>query len=151
MLKKVAQFARLPLLLIVFVALALPEIAQASSLLCRSDPVVILSNGMTLDMGATISTLPMQVTEVHYELHVPAGVTAVIVIRTPAWLTSQETFTVYDDQQPEQYQTVTTVHTSLGDAAVMADTSLVSLLNIHLGYYAVSGKEGDRLALSFSN
>jgi len=135
---------------VLLAALILPQTAQAY-LMCRSDPVVILSNGMILDLDADISTLPMQVKEVHYELHLPQGVRVLAVIRTRAWLTSQETFTVYADQNPQQYQTVTTVHTTVGNATVSAVAILVSALNIKLGFYQVLGSEGDALTLSFSN
>jgi hypothetical protein len=135
--------------LILILAFVLPNAAQAS-LLCRSDPVVILSNGMVLDIGASISSLPMQVREVHYELHVPAGVSLVTAIHTPAWLTSQETFTVIADQQPKQYQVVTTVYTSVGNATVVADTVLVSALKLRLGQFSVSGLEGQALRVMFN-
>ncbi|HVU11189.1 MAG TPA: hypothetical protein VHD90_07915 [Phototrophicaceae bacterium] len=148
--KKAARSLFVQLLLALSLLAILSGAAQAS-MLCRSDPVVILSNGMTLDLGASISVLPWQVREVHYELHVPVGVSMIAAIRTPAWLTSQETFAVVADQQPKQYEAITTVYTSDGNAQVTADTTLVSLLNIKLGHYSVSGLEGRALALWFHN
>jgi hypothetical protein len=150
MFKVAATRARFSLLIVLLAILILPQTAQAY-LMCRSDPVVILSNGMILDLDADISTLPTQVKEVHYELHLPEGVSVVAVIRTRAWLTSQETFTVFSDQNPQQYQTVTTVHTTVGNASVSAVATLVSALNIKLGFYRVLGQEGDALTLSFNN
>ncbi len=148
--KKAARSLFIQLLTALSLLAILSGAAQAS-LLCRSDPVVILSNGMTLDLGASISVLPWQVREVHYELHVPVGVSMVVAIHTPAWLTSQETFATVADQPPQQYETVTTVYTTAGNAQVTADTTLVSLLNIKLGHYTVSGFEGRALALWFHN
>lgn len=146
--KKTVGFVALPFLLAIIMVLVLPNQAHAI-LLCRSDPVVILSNGSVLDLSAAISTLPTQVEEVHYELHVPAGLRMVAAIHTPAWLTSQETFAFYSDQVPHQYQVFTTVTTTVGGADVTADSVLVNALGIKLGHYAVSGKEGAWLALLF--
>lgn len=144
-----ARFKRYHVLLALIVLPILPW--GGRGLICRSDPIVILSNGMTLDIGASISGLPFDVTEVHYELHVPQGVKLVLAIHTPAWLTSQETFKVIDDQGPKQYQVTTTAHTKNGDADVTADTLLVSALKIKLGFYSVSGEEGEALTVSFKS
>ncbi len=145
---RISRLLRIQIFVILLVVCALPGIVQAA-LMCRADPVVILSNGMILDIGATISTLPWQVEEVHYELHIPVGVRMITAIHTPTWLTSQETFTVVANQSPNQYRVYTTVHTSEGDASVVADTTLVSALKINLGRFTVSGFEGQRLALGF--
>jgi len=75
----------------------------------------------------------------------------VVAIHTPAWLTSQETFTAFSDQNSEQYKVVTTVSTSIGNANVVADTMLVSALNINLGRFTVSGPEKTPLTLWFQN
>src|SRR5262245_7688398 len=91
--KRTAAFIHISFVFIVLALFVLPKAVDAA-LLCRSDPAVILSNGLTLDIGANISTLVTEVTEVHYELHVPQGVNLVIAIGTPNWLTTQETFTV---------------------------------------------------------
>ena len=150
MAKRLRWFFALSVLLISTLSLTLPNKAHAM-LLCRSDPVVVLSNGMTLDLSAIISTLPSQVTEVHYELHVPVGVSLVAAVQTPTWLTSQETFTLYADQPSRQYETVTTVHTTVGNASVTAETSLVSPLGLVLADHQVSGGEGEALSISFSS
>jgi hypothetical protein len=127
-------------------AFMLPTRAEAN-LLCRADPVVILSNGVTMDFGATITTLPMFVTEVHYELHVPAGVSLVAVIHTPTWLTSQETFTFYADQPAGQYTIITTVHTSVGNTSVVADGTLISPFGLRLDRGTAPGVEGSPITL----
>lgn len=147
--KKILRVLRLQLIVILLVLFAVPGITNAA-LLCRSDPVVILSNGVTMDIGATISVLPWQVKEVHYELHVPVGVKLVLSIGTPTWLTTQETFTVIDDQPRDQYLVHTTVYTTDGNADVSADTILVSALRLKLGSYSAQGKEGQRLTVAFT-
>jgi len=148
--RKITRFIRLQLVLVLLAIFTLSGAVHAG-LLCRSDPVVILSNGVTLDIGATISTLPWQVKEVHYDLHIPQGVFMILAIHTPAWLTSQETFSVFSDQAPDQYQVTTVVNTSTGGASVVADTTLVSALNVNLGRFTVSGLERTPLSLWFHN
>lgn len=156
--KKAKRFIQLQALLIaLFIIAALPGQASAF-MLCRSDPQVILSNGMVLDFGATISTLPMFVEEVHYELHVPVGVKMILAVHTPTWLTSQETFTFFADQKPGEYKIYTQVETTQGDASVTADATLVAvglqnlqLLKTRLGVFTAPGREGDWLKIAFRN
>jgi hypothetical protein len=63
---------------------------EASLLRCKSDPVVLLSDGTEVDLSADIDTLPWNVTNVYYTLHVPEGLNTLLVIRTPTWLTTIE-------------------------------------------------------------
>ena len=149
--RKITRFLRVQVLVVFLAIFALLPATAHAWLLCRSDPIVILSNGVTLDLGADISTMPWQVQEVHYELHVPRGVSLVLAIHTPAWLTSQETFNLVADQAPAQYGVITTVKTSEGDAHVTAEATLVSALNVKLGMYSVSGREQVPLPVWFKN
>lgn len=130
----------LVLLALVF-ALALPTVAQARILACRSDPVVVLSNGTILDLSAEVSTLLFNVQQVHYELHVPVGVRAIAWVHTPAWLTSQETFTIIADQPPNTYSASARAITRDGDATVTTHLILLSALGVKLDYAAASGPE----------
>jgi len=132
---------RILLLLALAFVLALPAVAQARTLSCRSDPVVILSNGTVLDLSAEISTLLINVKEVHYVLHVPVGVSAIAWIHTPAWLTSQETFTIIADQPPNTYLASATAMTRDGNATVTTHLLLLSALGVKLDYAAASGPE----------
>lgn len=147
---KMNHFKRVSLLIALVVILMLPSVAEAK-LACRSDPAVILSSGDILDIGATVSTLPWDVKEVHYELHIPEGISMVLAIHTPTWLTSQETFTVYTDQAPNQYKVATIVTTFSGNASVTADSTLVSATNVKLGLHSVSGMENTVLWVAFQN
>jgi hypothetical protein len=112
---------------------------------CRSDPVVILSNGITMDISADIGSFPWNVQRVDYILHAPVGTQLVVAIGTPTWLTSQETFTFYADQQPDEYHVETIVHTYQGNPAVTANTILLSVLGIHLDSESIPGYEGELL------
>jgi hypothetical protein len=124
--------------------------AAQAALLCRADPLVVLSNGVVIDFGASISTLPTEVTVVNYELHIPVGVTVVSSVHTPTWLTSQETFTIYADQEANHYEVSVTVYTTQGDADVVADVTLLSALGLRLDMDQLAGKEGEVLTISLS-
>jgi hypothetical protein len=118
------------------------NVASAGWVQCRSDPIVILSNGMVLDLSADISVFPWRVEQVDYVLHVPEGVSLVLSIATPTWLTTIETFTVIDDAPPGEYHSETTVYTKNGNATVTAHTLLLSALGLHLGFSSAPGVEG---------
>ena len=148
---RVSRTIKIEVVLVLSALLLLVPAAVHARLLCRSDPVVILSNGVTLDIGATISTLPWQVTEVHYELHVPQGVSLVSAIHTPTWLTSQETFTVIGDQPAKSYVVNVTVRTTLGNATFSGDVLLVQLLGLKVGGYTQQVREGSVATVSFQS
>ena len=132
---------RILLLLVLVLVLAVPAVAQARILACRSDPVVILSNGNILDLSAEVSTLLFNVKEVHYELHLPVGVKALLWIHTPAWLTSQETFTIISDQPANTYTASAMAMTRDGDATVTTHVLLLNALGLKLDYASASGPE----------
>lgn len=139
-------FRRRKALLVVFLLvllLTVPLVAQAKLLFCRSDPVVILSNGTILDLSADVGTLLFNVREVHYVLHVPVGVYPILTIHTPAWLTSQETFAVIADQQPDSYSATAVVRTRVGNASVTTNLLVLTTSKLKLGFDANTGAEGE--------
>lgn len=140
--RRVSIFIIVSLLLTLAVS---ASIVSAGWMQCRSDPVVVLSNGLTLDLSADISTLPSEVEQVDYILHVPQGVTLVTAIATPSWPTTIETFTLYDDALPGEYHSETIVTTTAGDATVTAHTILLSATGAQLNAISVSGVEGQLL------
>ncbi len=144
---KTRSFKRYLLLFAILAVFIFPPGTVEARLKCRSDPVVILSNGVIMDFSAGISTLPWQVREVHYELHIPAGVSMVLAIHTPTWLTSQETFAVFADQPANQYLISAIVKTTVGNASVSVDAILLSAQHVQLGAYSVSGVENTVLWL----
>ncbi len=132
---------RVLLLLLLALVLVIPTVAQAKMIFCRSDPIVVLSNGTVLDLSADLTTLLFNVEEVHYMLHVPVGVKPVLVIHTPAWLTSQETFSFVADQRPGHYAASALGRTRYGNATVTTHFTLLTLLNVKLDYASASGPE----------
>jgi hypothetical protein len=112
---------------------------------CRSDPVVVLSNGIVMDISADVGTFPWNVQRVDYVLHAPAGTELVLAVGTPTWLTSQETFTFYADGEPGEYHVETTVYTRYGGATVTANSILVSASGVHLDSASTPGYEAQVL------
>lgn len=136
--------------LIVAVLLSSVLTAFAARLRCRSDPVVVLSNGMVLDISTDIGALLWNVQEVHYTLHVPEGVSAVLVVQTPTWITSRETFTLIDDQAPGQYETSAIAYTTTNNASVTLNALLLSVNGVRLDYRSANGVEGETITLDLS-
>lgn len=121
------------------------QVTLARLLECRSDPLVVLSDGTIVDVSADIDTLLLNVTEVHYTLHIPQGLSPVLVIRTKAWLTSTETFSFYADQPADQYSSSTIVQTTSGNTAVTAN------MLVNLGHGQASGYTGQSLNISLTD
>ena len=121
------------------------QVTFARLLECRSDPVVLLSDGTLVDVSADIDTLLLNVTEVHYTLHIPQGLSPILVIRTKAWLTSTETFSFYADQAAHQYSSSTIVQTRSGNTDVTAD------MLVNLGYGQANGMTGQILNINLTD
>ena len=99
------------LFIMIMTMLAWPT-SQASAALvkCRIDPHFKLSNGDMVTVTLDISTDSANVTNIHYILHVPAGVTVTQVTYTAAaWKGLRETFVVRQDSPSRPYTTDTMV------------------------------------------
>lgn len=119
--------------------------AFAALVECRGDPIVVLSDGTLVDVSANIDTLLWNVKQVHYTLHIPEGLRPVLIIRTKAWLTSQESFTIYSDNSEHAYSSSTTVQTNTSNTAVTA-----SML-VNLGYGQANGVTGQTLNIDLTD
>jgi hypothetical protein len=97
---------------------------------CRSDPAVILSNGTVLDLSAAIADADMDVQNVTYTLHAPAGTSVVAAINTYGPLGPKETFRFFADDAPGTYDTFTSVTTGANGIAVSATTAVVPILHL---------------------
>ena len=102
------------------VFLAVPSRSLAA-VACRSDPIVILSNGIVLDLSATINDTVDDVTEVRYTLHVPSGIGIVTAISTDGAVGYRERFAVQADSAPGTYSTVIRVKTGAKNTAITAN------------------------------
>jgi hypothetical protein len=126
-------------------------VAHATIFGCRSDPVVVLSDGTILDVTADIDTLVSNVREIHYTVHGPPNVQLVAAISTPTLgFAGKETFTYYADAEPYQYMTETLVHTYPDPVRVTAHTTfakveLVHYTSVEFEYQPISGFNGQVL------
>ncbi len=101
--------------------------ARASIGGCRSDPVVILSNGVVLDLSAAIDDTVDDVRGTTYTLHAPVGTGVVAVVGTDGVLGLTEHFVFQADQAASTYATETVVRTGRGGVAVTATTDVVGV------------------------
>lgn len=84
--------------------------ASAHTGVCRSDPVIYLSNGKTVTLYETISDVSADVTGGNYILHGPMG-TSVTSASWSGTLGSQQSLTYYADQKAGDYSASSTVLT----------------------------------------
>lgn len=115
--------------------------SYGSGLRCKSDPVVLLSDGTEVDVSADIGTPLWNVSAVNYTLRVPSGVQVVLVLSTPNWPKTVERFRILTDNPAGQYSSVTSVQTTKTNVDVTA--------NLVAGgaFASVSGKSGQSLRL----
>ena len=82
---------------------------------CRSDPIVVLSNGIVLDLSATIGLDISQISDIaqiSYTLHAPAGTTVAKVVSTDGDVNYKEQFTLRTDSSAGVYGVQTQVQTA---------------------------------------
>jgi hypothetical protein len=115
---------------------------DADVLRCRSDPAVLLSDGTILDLSADIGTLLWNIERVDYVLRVPRGLRPVLVLTTPSWPTTIETFTIRADRPPGVYDSSTVVRTKTKDVDVTAN------LLVGLRYGNAHGREDQVLRVT---
>ncbi|HVN53054.1 MAG TPA: hypothetical protein VMT46_01895 [Anaerolineaceae bacterium] len=83
--------------------------AQMEARHCSATPVVILADGSTVMLSATIGTEAIYVQNIYYTLHVPRGKTLKEVMNTAGVLGGHETVTVIADNDPGKYSSSTLV------------------------------------------
>lgn len=88
---------------------------------CGGDPVVVLSNGATIDLSTTADTDAANVRQITYTLHAPAGTSLVSVTS----LGVREVLYFDADNGPGVYDSVTRVDASTRDATATTTTSVV--------------------------
>lgn len=98
--------------------------AHAALTYCRTDPVVLLSNGKTVQMEADISDTGSDVQHVDYVLRAPVGISVVSVVYSGDLPAGQESFEFFADARPGNYATATSVTTGLPHVSVTVTTSV---------------------------
>ena len=112
--------------------------AQAAASVCRTDPIVWLSDGHKVTLSANISTELSKVHQITYTLHAPAGLTVTSIVHTAGGLGTKEVFYFYGDQPAQHYTTETVVRTG-GNAAVTANTAITVQAGGAVGSDSASG------------
>lgn len=123
-----------------------PAKARASG--CRTDPVIVLTNGAQLQFGANISTSYSNVRSVVYTVHAPARSAAALIIYTDNPLGSVERVQFYADSPTNSYTIDTIVYTASGSASVTTSGLLVSVLHLTLASSSARGMTGQHLSMS---
>jgi hypothetical protein len=142
---KITHFIRL--LILMAAVLALPIIQASAALLhCRTDPIFKLSNGDVVNVTLDISTDAINVRNVTYTLHVPAGVAVKQVIYTAGGIGTKEMYKVYQDS-PNKTYTADIVVTTQNTGSIPV-TATVRLNSIYA--QSVSGTNGQHLVVTVS-
>ncbi len=103
-----------------------PRAAHAELGPCGSDPVIVLSNGATIDLSTAIDATEADVRQVSYTLHTPVGTRVVTVAATSGALGPKEDVQVSADNAPNVYDSVTTVRTTTAGIAVMTTMTVLA-------------------------
>jgi hypothetical protein len=128
-------------LLLLAMSLLTPHPAAAAIRVCRSDPIILLSNGETIQTAATIATDAANVRPVKYTLHLPKGVKVIVVLFTPNQLGRKELVSFIDDRAPYSYATDTVITTSSPNVSSTAYTRVLRRAG------SISGMSGEHLII----
>lgn len=138
--------SRIFILFMTMILTALPTM-QASAALhkCRTDPIFYLSNGEVLKVVLEIGTDKEGIRDVHYVLHLPAGVRVLRVVYTAGGIGESETYQVVQDSPRGVYTTETRINTYENGIPVSVLSSLRSGLLV-----PASGYNGDLLVITLT-
>jgi hypothetical protein len=120
--------------------------AHAEIVGCRTDPVVLLSNGTELDLSAAIDDSSADVQQVTFALHVPTGVRVIAYVEGS--LGAKESWQAYGDNTAGNYDVITTARTATPGAGVQATTQALGLIGVTL--ITVGGQANQPLSVHFS-
>lgn len=144
---KATNIIHLFVLVAIIFAASLPTSHAAAALAkCRTDPIFVLSNGDSLNVTVDISADAVNVRNLLYTIHVPAGVTVKKVTYTAGGMGTKETYKVVQDSVAKTYKTETVVTTqTTGSVPVVATTLLNKLYSA-----SASGYNGQVLTVMVS-
>jgi hypothetical protein len=147
----ITNFAKAVTLLLLSLLTLFPIASQAASMFCRSDPILFLSDGTRLQFNASIETARNNVNGIHYQVHVPIGVSIDRIVFTPNWASDIETVELINDQANGNYQLVVLVDTGNQVVAVNVTAMRVSRNNGGQGssHQTASGVSGRAFHLQF--
>lgn len=129
----------------------LPERAAAQGGICRSDPVLYLSNGRSVQISTAVSDARSDVFGVAYGVHLPVGTSVTRIKYTGA---VPESVTLYADEPSSTYLTETTVSTgtavSVSTTSTLVRTSDEDSKPQVLDTASASGTSGQTLSIALS-
>src|SRR5687767_11379818 len=108
---------------------------------CRTDPVIVLSNGRVLQLAAQIDTNLNNVRSVVYTVHAPVGTYPVLIIYTENPLRNVERVDFHADLLPGRYTTETLVDTTGNNTRVLATGILLNAFGRPLAIREAEGRE----------
>lgn len=120
--------------------------AQASLGACLSDPVVILTQGVTIDLYTNIADSASDVQQINYTLHVPTGLQKILIIHTSGLIGPKEYFQISADDAANTYDSVTEVNTGATGLTVKARLTVIALPHTPVSA-SISGLDHQNLPL----
>jgi hypothetical protein len=146
------SFTKWMILFLVTMIVAAPVSVHAARMLCRSDPIVFLSDGTRLQFNAAIGTARENVRSIRYELHAPAGVSIDRIVFTPNWAREIETVQLINDQAPGNYVIVAVVDTGAESASVEISAMAVARNSNGAGstHQTATGVSGQTIVVHFA-
>lgn len=142
---KINPLNRFLILIVLMIVAAMPNLdASAALVKCRTDPIFSLSNGDVLTITLDVSADAMNVRNVTYVLHVPAGVTVRRVTYTAGGLGTKEMYKVYQDSPASTYTTDTVVTTQYSGSVPVIATTRLNSVNAE----SISGYSGQHLVVT---
>lgn len=118
---------------------------------CRSDPIVLLSNGATIDMSVALQTSVSNVDHVAYLLHLPPGVRVLAVVNTGLLDGMRSHVEVLNDAAPDHYWTETTAYTRISNVDVTASSALVLITHVRVAAGTNTGKDQEALRVDLQH
>ena len=123
--------------------------AQAQTGVCRSEPIVALSNGETLDFNATIQDDPSDVQGVYWTVNLPAGVSPVGPPVDNAILGPKDHYS-FSSNGPAGSYSVGVSATTVTNVSMSATTDLVSAKKV-VSHDSASGNSNSQLWMRVSS
>ncbi len=127
-----------------------PGQANAGLSGCRTDPVLVLSNGDQIQMAAQIDTSSGNLKSVVYTVHAPVGSKVLLTLYTESPIGNVERVQFFADAAPNQYSTETVVTTKNDRPAVTATSVLVSALSTTLASGQDAGLAQQKLRIDLT-
>ncbi len=115
---------------------------------CYTDPIVRLSNGVTVQIQGIIGTEASNIGVINYTVHAPSGV-SMVSVRFLDTVASKEHVVLKADQPAGSYATDTVVNTR-GLASVTVMTTLTSVSTATSVTGEATGEQAQRLHVQFA-